>query len=150
MKITKAEALQKLAANPQAAKEYDEATAVQYPGMSREQAVELTVQALNLKRDKSAKLAELKKETAEIKAKLATTQAKLASLVKTRDAIKAASLKTSTLNPSMKSTPIKPAPQLITAVEFASPIIEMSRAEFAKLSPSDKSRFVKQGHKISN
>lgn len=75
MIITKSEALARLAKNPKIAAEFDAATARDQPGMTRDQSVELTVKALNLKRDKSATLAKLKKESAELKAQLAKLKA---------------------------------------------------------------------------
>ena len=40
-------------------------------------------------------------------------------------------------------------PALTTAKEFAAPPLRMSRTEFSKLSPADKSRFAKLGGKIT-
>jgi hypothetical protein len=69
--ITKNQALAKLAANPQVASDFDAATERDHPGMNRDQAVDLTLKALNLKRDKSETLAKLKKQSVALKAKLA-------------------------------------------------------------------------------
>jgi hypothetical protein len=69
--ITKNQALAKLQADPKVAAEFDAATARDHPGMSRDQAVDLTLKALNLKRDKSETLATLKKQSVALKAKLA-------------------------------------------------------------------------------
>jgi hypothetical protein len=69
--ITKNQALAKLAANKTDGAEFDAATKRDNPGLTREQAVELTLQALNLKQDRKATLAKLKRESEALKTNLA-------------------------------------------------------------------------------
>jgi hypothetical protein len=69
--ITKQQALAKLAANPQAASEFDAATKRDNPGLTRDQAVELTLRVLNTKQDRAATLAKLKRESEALKTNLA-------------------------------------------------------------------------------
>jgi hypothetical protein len=50
-----------------------------------------------------------------------------------------------------KATPATPAATItgtVTAAQFAKPIATMSRAEFNKLTPADKSRFSREGGKL--
>jgi hypothetical protein len=93
--ITKSQALAKLAANPIDAAAFDAATQRDHPGLTRDEAVQLTVDALNLKRDRTATLAALKKQSADLKLKLSKLKAAVA--------IKAAALKPVAV--------VKPAPQ---------------------------------------
>ena len=69
--ITKSQTLAKLASDPTAAAQFDAASKVDYPGKTRPEVVELTLQALNLKRDKTATLERLRSESAVPKSKLA-------------------------------------------------------------------------------
>jgi hypothetical protein len=71
MKITKQQALAALTANPKAASEFDAATKRDHPGLTRDQAVELTLRVLNTKQDRAATLAKLKRESEALKTNLA-------------------------------------------------------------------------------
>jgi len=122
--ITKNQALAKLQADPKLAAEFDAATARDHPGMSRDQAVALTLKALNLKRDKSETLATLKKQSVALKAKLAELKE-----------IQAA---------------IAPSPRRHQATNPSPPpfIKSMSLEAFNAMTPTHRMKFVKSGGKI--
>jgi small-conductance mechanosensitive channel len=122
--ITKNQALAKLQADPQVAAEFDAATERDHPGMSRDQAVDLTLKALNLKRDKSETLATLKKQSVALKAKLAELKE-----------IQAA---------------IAPSPRRHQATNPSPPpfIKSMSLEAFNAMTPTHRMKFVKSGGKI--
>lgn len=78
--------------------------------------------------------------------KTALTSARAAS--RTPSAPRTASPRTAApSSPTAKHS--KPAARTITAAEFATPSLAMSRAEFAKLTPADRLRFSKSGGKIT-
>ena len=185
------EALAKLAANPQAAAEYDSATAQSNPKLSRRECVAKTLKAMDarivsLRQEKQAllKKAEAKKLVAQLKpipkpasvikpvavikpapkaapapalsqTPLADTLLSLTGADKTtfyrqhERALRIEAIKKSNPKTIMPTIPNPPS-QPTTAAAFATPQITMTRAEFSKLSPSDKSRLVKQGGKIIN
>lgn len=76
--ITKSQALAKLAANPTAAAQFDAVTQRDHPGLTRDEAVQLTIDALNLKRERTETLAALKKQSADLKFKLSRLKAAVA------------------------------------------------------------------------
>jgi hypothetical protein len=120
--ITKNQALAKLQADPKVAAEFDAATERDHPGMSRDQAVALTLKALNLKRDKSETLATLKKQSVALKAKLAELK----------------EIQAATAQSSQRHQATKPAPF----------IKSMTLKAFNAMTPTHRMKFVKSGGKI--
>lgn len=113
--ITKSQALAKLASNPSAAAQFDAASKRDHPGKSRDQVIDLTLQALNAKRDKTATLERLKRESADLKLKLSKLKAAVA--------IKAAGLK-----------PVAVIKPTATAATAAAPANKLTGASYALLS----------------
>jgi hypothetical protein len=137
MIITKAEALAKLAANKTDGAEFDAATKRDNPGLTREQAVDLTLKALNLKRDKSETLATLKKQSVALKAKLAELKEIQAAIAPSPQRRRAA-----------KPTPVLSNLQDSTPDPTAPSIKSMSLEAFNAMTPHKRMSFIKEGGKI--
>jgi hypothetical protein len=123
---TPQEFLNRLAANPADAAEFDRYA----QGRTRAQAVEDTLTAVK------ASLA----ENAALKAKLAATKAKQAALERAKIS--------QSIMKNTVTTPTKATTGTITAAAFAKPQMTMLRSEWQNLSNADKSRFFAEGGKL--
>lgn len=170
MTVTPEQFLAKLAASPADAREFDSCAP---RGMSRREHVEFTLaQVKNSCANvaDSKRLAIARAANSSLKSDLEKAMARIKFMTPestVRHNLHAApgckkpigpakpfsSIKQSTTTPPMKSinnTPAAPlTPKLTNASEFATAPLVMTRAEFEKLTPIDKTRFFKSGGKLA-
>jgi hypothetical protein len=123
--------LAKLEANPKEAAEFDAIN----PHTTRRAAVEKLMNAVRAKQAEGVAL----------RAKLAATNARVVALERARATMPPAKL---TLAPT--PAPVAAPTKTVTAAEFSTPQVTMTRDEHRKLSVTDKARFFREGNKLSN